>query len=468
MAAVSPAFLTYAENKEVFELLEGMLKSVVLERPSDPLSHLLEYLQKKPVFRIILHGAPLSGKSSVAYFLAQKTGAVNLDTSALLAEAMANKELKDKLEPILAAGTPVPDSLLTSLVLQRLQQPDCTEKGWILHGFPNTRRQSLALQTAGMLPTHFLHLEAPDATLAERLEGRCVDSKTGAIYHSTFHPPPAGATVTKPPHDSEDKFRTQLQDYHRNAPGMNECYGKTARRLNMDQPLDDACSAAWNFICTKRQTNAPYIPRVLLLGPAAAGKTTQARILLARYNAVHISVDVLVRQAIAKKSPLGKKIEAQGAQGADDAQLVELVLERVSSPDCNANGWVLDGFPTTRAQAEMLLAAKVEPNSVIVLDVADETLIERACLRRIDPETGRGYHLLYAPPSDADVQDRLEQRAEDREDVVAARIAGYRQQCDDVLELFPNAQHVNGDQDIMTVFEELESFMVRPLQPRLE
>jgi adenylate kinase len=101
-----------------------------------------------------------------------------------------------------------------------------------------------------------------------------------------------------------------------------------------------------------------------------------------------------------------------------DEVIIGVVKDRLLQPDCQTQGWLLDGFPRTKAQAEALASLGVSPSSFVLLNVPDELLVERVVGRRTDPETGKIYHLKYSPPP-ADVPaDRLVQRSDDTEEKI--------------------------------------------------
>lgn len=167
--------------------------------------------------------------------------------------------------------------------------------------------------------------------------------------------------------------------------------------------------------------------RLVLVGPPASGKGTQADVLCAKYGIPKISTGDMLRAAKAAGTPLGKEAEKFMVAGklVPDEVVIGLVDERLNGDDAT-KGFVLDGFPRTVPQAEALgklLADRGTPlDRVLQIDVSRDLLVERATLRRIDKRSGQIYHLKYnPPPSDAE----LEHRADDREETVARRLDEY-------------------------------------------
>jgi adenylate kinase len=167
--------------------------------------------------------------------------------------------------------------------------------------------------------------------------------------------------------------------------------------------------------------------RIVLVGPPASGKGTQAKILVERLRVPQISTGDMLRAARAAGTPLGKEAEQYMSAGklVPDEVVIGLVRERLQADDAR-KGFILDGFPRTVPQAEaleQLLASLGQGlDHVVQIDLARSLLTERATLRRTDVQTGHIYHLKYNPPPPGAV---LEHRDDDREDKVNTRLDQY-------------------------------------------
>jgi len=199
--------------------------------------------------------------------------------------------------------------------------------------------------------------------------------------------------------------------------------------------------------------------RMILVGPPGAGKGTQAARLVERFNILHISSGDMLRAAVKEGTALGR--EADGFMKAGklvpDEVVIGMILERIAKPDC-AQGFMLDGFPRTAPQAEALdaamVAAKVELDAVVLIEVPDPLLEERAIGRRTDPVTGTIYHLTYNPPP-ADIVSRLVHRADDTKEAVAIRTAKYHSETAPIIPFYLGKGILKrvdgvGDPDIIT------------------
>ena len=176
---------------------------------------------------------------------------------------------------------------------------------------------------------------------------------------------------------------------------------------------------------------------VIFLGPPGAGKGTQAKELARKYGVPHLSTGDMLRENIARSTPLGAKAKPLMERGelVPDLLILKMVESRIEQPDC-AHGFVFDGFPRTVAQAqhlgEMLKQHGFRQPLVIHFAIDPALLMRRITGRRMCKVGGEIYNIFERPPKtsgrcDIDGGD-LEQRPDDREEVVAPRLQAYEKQ----------------------------------------
>lgn len=182
--------------------------------------------------RIIIMGGPASGKGTQCEWISSKYNLVHLSTGEILREAVANGHgdgVGAVAKLYMDAGKLVPDDIMIRVVKDRLAQPDCRERGWILDGFPRTRAQAEALVSMGITADIFLFLNVPDDVLVERISGRRTDPVTGKIYHMKFNPPPLDDAelvkrLKQRSDDTVEKVRNRLKQFHENVSSVRQCY----------------------------------------------------------------------------------------------------------------------------------------------------------------------------------------------------------------------------------------------------
>jgi adenylate kinase len=173
--------------------------------------------------------------------------------------------------------------------------------------------------------------------------------------------------------------------------------------------------------------------RVILLGSPGSGKGTQAKFITEKFGIPQISTGDMLRAAVREGTPLGieaKKVMDAGGLVSDDI-ILGLIKERITQADC-ANGFLLDGFPRTIAQAEGLEKMGVVIDTVIEIAVEDEEIVKRMAGRRVHSQSGRTYHVLFNPPKtdgiDDETGEELIQRDDDKEETVRKRLSVYHEQ----------------------------------------
>lgn len=190
--------------------------------------------------------------------------------------------------------------------------------------------------------------------------------------------------------------------------------------------------------------------RVILLGAPGAGKGTQAQFICEKFDIPQISTGDMLRAAVKAGSELGLKVKEIMETGGlvSDEIIIGLVKERIQQDDC-ANGFLFDGFPRTIPQAEAMLEAGVQIDHVVEIHVEDEEIVKRLSGRRVHPESGRVYHVVYNPPKEEGKDDEtggaLVQRDDDQEDTIRKRLSIYHEQTEPLVAFYKELSTRDGD-----------------------
>ena len=204
--------------------------------------------------------------------------------------------------------------------------------------------------------------------------------------------------------------------------------------------------------------------KIIMLGAPGAGKGTQAKMIAEKYSIPHISTGDIFRANIKGGTELGMEAKKYMDQGqlVPDELTVKILLDRVAKDDCK-NGYVLDGFPRTIPQAEVLDKALAELGDAvdyaIDVDVPDENIINRMGGRRACVTCGATYHMVHVPPKQEGICDKcgseLILRDDDKPETVKKRLDVYHAQTQPLIEYYTKKgilKTVDGTVDMMDVF----------------
>lgn len=207
--------------------------------------------------------------------------------------------------------------------------------------------------------------------------------------------------------------------------------------------------------------------KIVMLGAPGAGKGTQAKKIAEKYNLPHISTGDIFRANINLGTTLGEKAKSYMDQGllVPDELTLELIMDRFTAKDCE-NGYVLDGFPRTYAQAEALTASLAENGEkidfAIDVEVPDDKIVSRMGGRRACKACGGTFHIKYNPPKTEGVCDlcggALTTREDDMPETVQKRLDVYHTQTQPLIDYYTNEgilKSVDGTQDVDKVFEDI-------------
>ncbi|CAO2201322.1 unnamed protein product [Urochloa humidicola] len=202
--------------------------------------------------------------------------------------------------------------------------------------------------------------------------------------------------------------------------------------------------------------------KVMISGAPASGKGTQCRMIVEKYGLVHISTGDLLRAEVSSGTEIGKKAKEYMDSGklVPDQVVIDMVVSRISQPDVQERGWLLDGYPRSSSQAQSLESLEIRPDTFIVLEVPDDILIDRCVGRRLDPLTGKIYHVKNFPPENEEISARLITRSDDTFEKVKSRLDTYKKNSEAILPTYSYFLYqIDGNREVEVVFQEIDSLL---------
>lgn len=211
--------------------------------------------------------------------------------------------------------------------------------------------------------------------------------------------------------------------------------------------------------------------KIIMLGAPGAGKGTQAKMIAEKYGIPHISTGDIFRYNIKNGTELGKEAKKYMDQGllVPDELTVKILLDRVAQDDCK-NGYVLDGFPRTIPQAEVLEEALTKLGDridyAINVEVPDENIVKRMGGRRACVNCGATYHIEHVPPKKEGICDNcgseLILRDDDKPETVKNRLSVYHKQTQPLIDFYNGKgvlRTVDGTVDMKGVFNAIVAIL---------
>lgn len=211
--------------------------------------------------------------------------------------------------------------------------------------------------------------------------------------------------------------------------------------------------------------------KIVMLGAPGAGKGTQAQMLAKKYDIPHVSTGDIFRMNIKNGTELGLEAKKYMDQGllVPDELTVRILLDRVAKDDCK-NGYVLDGFPRTIPQANVLEEALTKLGDkidyAVNVDVPDENIIRRMGGRRACLACGATYHIEHVPPKKEGICDKCGQelvlRDDDKPETVKNRLQVYKEQTQPLIDFYTERgvlHNVDGTKDMNEVFEAIVAIL---------
>lgn len=205
--------------------------------------------------------------------------------------------------------------------------------------------------------------------------------------------------------------------------------------------------------------------KLVFFGPPGAGKGTQAAKLSEALGIPTISTGHIIRQAMKEGTPVGKIAEDYINRGAllPDDVVAALVAERLQGEDCQ-EGYILDGFPRTLVQAEIMDKTGIQVDRVLDIEVTDDAIVQRMSGRRVCGKCGAAFHTLFNRPVKEGICDNcgeaLSVREDDAPEVVLNRLSVYHEQTEPLKAYYEKQNKlvvINGEGSVDEIFNQVKA-----------
>jgi len=312
----------------------------------------------------------------------------------------------------------VRDEIVIKLVRQQIEQMEAGQKSWIIEGFPRTEAQAIALQKMGVIPDKFILLNQDDTSTLDAI-----------MRNLSGEEIKAGISRIENMKQRERIARNAVLEYNLQIRGVeNICRGFITELESSQSEM--RVVEEINRILKLKNTNAPRRPqRIILMGSPGSKKEQFALRIAEKYQVVYVQVQQLIREVMRRNddNDYARRLKSYIAQDrigkfydkkishhsmtnlvtfvVPDEDVIDLVNERLSKPDCRLNGWILDGCPFNPKQLQMLRELKIEPQKVIALEVSDEVVLKDLSEQRLHQASGK----LFTPEEIAQAPEEVKE-----------------------------------------------------------
>lgn len=408
-------------------------------------------------------------------------------------------------------GELVPDDIVQVMIDEQLESVP-REMGILFDGFPRTTAQARFLadrfHRLGRTLNAVVYLHLSDKGILRRVSNRLICSVCAVPFHRTakpFEKCPSGQCrgehLYQRPDDSIETNRTRLKVFRRTIGPLLELYHSSGNLICLSaagtihdvgrelirsvESLESGAALSRSTLTVQEvikslelkwaapaEVSSPSL-NLVLIGAPGSGKGTQAEALSSEFNLPHISAGDLFRENLKKETALGKLARSFMDRGelVPDEVTDAMIEDRLHRPDMQ-HGVLLDGFPRTIHQAEVLNRALAEMGrtltAALYIQIPDDQIISRLSGRRLCQSCESTYHLSFKPPKVADRCDRcggaLYRRNDDNPKVIEARLKVFYAQTEPVIEFYESRHllhRIDGAQDISTTIRDTSAVVMR-------
>lgn len=204
----------------------------------------------------------------------------------------------------------------------------------------------------------------------------------------------------------------------------------------------------------------------MLIGPPGCGRSTQAQLIADSFGLVNVSPHKILKDEAERSPPIKIKLQEAAEKGEPipDEIILRLIDARIRQSDCRVNGWVLDGFPETESQVNLLKSMRVKPTLVCMFEQSVEESVNKLQARRIDPMTGELFNTEICPPRFESQSLRLQRLPGDAEDLIRKRYQTWTENITMLEENYKNCLlSVSAERLVDQVFDTIREAIERPI-----
>eukprot|EP00033_Pygsuia_biforma_P002443 GCRY01002709.1.p1 GENE.GCRY01002709.1~~GCRY01002709.1.p1 ORF type:complete len:435 (+),score=39.64 GCRY01002709.1:177-1481(+) len=365
MEAAHQEAALYLEEKGVFQIYEQLTKALIRDQPENVNQYLIQQLKLKPLLRVCIVGPPSCSKGVHAPRLAEDFSIEHIKTSELLRE-----KCPQDFEVALTEGSYVEDDLVIKVIMDKIKECESNNTGWLLEGFPLTKRQALALHREQVILDKLIFLDIPVSSVLVRFGGRRLDESTGKLYHEVYNPAPAElqSRLVVRPQDTYDQITKKYAMFELNFKPVLNLLQYAFCRVRDDLTQKAVFESLSTLLKTPASAQPLTQPRLALLGLNHDLLSQLGKKFKEEGFSVFTAQSVFGRQHL---KPFCKQAAFLYEQGQPiPADLVAQVLksELEAKTQRSKKGWIMINFPENIEQMKIFVEEGIAPTRCVVFD----------------------------------------------------------------------------------------------------